>query len=452
MSLGLRYIGNPFVDAGLASITAFVGKKQVAEIDMSDLERVANYLKDIYLSLKGVQGQLVTLFHNSGFTQPSFKPPQKAEYADGLLYGFRLKAAKLDVPCTFFPEKAAYRYVHRQYVPLLSADNIINFSPEGSGKGLPISGEALLAIAAMPLGAFRCKNWLVFHHLSGSDSDDMTVVLVRDAVKQFQETISLLRSEPETKWPTLKRPRQVYIDKILAAESKIHRRHARLGDVTGYHFTNYGTSPSIEIVRLENDVWDFISTAKNDAEAAWNRFLAVGQVDADYNKAYDALFDLPYNYQRFMPLLKQVKNWTFTEIFLRKVVKMNQRRIELLKDLGQRFVAYMDRHERDKNGKVKLAVYYQLSRASKRAELRKAVLENCETAFKKEGKTLLTTDEFVLAFESPEDRYESWTLARDIVTFRMLDQLSELGVTADEDADEPKPIPIAADDNTPDAE
>jgi hypothetical protein len=250
----------------------------------------------------------------------------------------------------------------------------------------------------------------------------------------------LLRLAPENKWPTLKRPRQVYIDKILNAQTQINRRHAKLGNITGYHFSNYGPKPSIEVVRLENDVWDFISTAKNDAERAWNKFLAVGQVDKDYNRSYDALFDLPYNYSRFMLLLKKVADWNFTEIFLRKVMKMNQRRIQLLKDLGERFVKYMDQYERDGKGGIKLGFYHEFSRTSNFNEFRKVLLKASDSAFKKGNQTLLTSDEFVLAFNSPEDRYESWTLARDLVTLRLLELLPALGVTPEERNAEPEPV------------
>src|SRR5258706_10350083 len=118
----LRYTGNPFVDVGVAAIAAFEDssrKRRPEDVDIQHLIRVANFLKDIYTNLKTVQGQLTTLFPNSGFTQAAFKPPQKAAYADRLLYGFLPEAKKLDVPCFFYPEKPAYVYAHRQFMPLL---------------------------------------------------------------------------------------------------------------------------------------------------------------------------------------------------------------------------------------------------------------------------------------------------------------------------------------------
>lgn len=434
MRIGLRYCDNPFVDVGVAAITAFVNVAKPEQVTAEHLVQVADYLKDTYSSLKVVQGQLTTLFPNSGFTQPSFDLERKLAYSDELLYGFMPNAPKLDVACTFFPEKPAYLYAHRQFVPLLSADKTMNFLPEGTRNGVPMSGEAVLAVAAILLGAFRCKNWLIFHEITSRDDQgaDMTLVLARDAWRQNRQMLELLRAEPDAKWSTLKRVKQVYVDRILSAQSKVNQRFAKLGDVTGYHFSNYGTNPQIEIVRLESSVWDFIGTAREDAQQAWNKFLAVGQMDKDYNQSYEALFDLPQRYGRFLRLLLKVADWNLTEIFLRKVVKMNQRRIQLLKDLGDRFLTYIDHYQRDGRGEVKLGFYYQFARASKPGELRKLILDACDMAYRKGGEVLLSMDEFILAFESPEDRFEGWTLARDLIVLRLLEGLPKLGVSSEE--------------------
>jgi CRISPR-associated protein Cst1 len=432
MSIGLHYTGYPFVDVGVAAITAFVQKTRIEDVSLDDLIQAADYLKDVYSNIKVVQGQLTTLFPNSGFTQPSYSKEQKLDYSNTMFYGFMPGVSKLDVACSFFPDKRAYLYAHRQFVPLLSPDGTINFLPEGRRMGIPVSGEALLAIAAVLLGSFRCKNWLVFHEVSPSNNVDLTLIMAREAMKTNTQMIELLRGEPENKWTTLKKPRQVYIDKILAAQTQINRRNAHLGNMTGYHFSNYGPNPDLEVIRLESSVWDFISTARYDAEAAWGRFLALGQVDKEYNRAYDALFDLPYQYNRFMELLKQVADWNFTEIFLRKVVKMNQRRIHLLKELGDRLVSYINTHERDGKGRIKFGFYYKFARTNKPGEFRTLIIEACDTAYRKGNQTLITTDEYVLAFESPEDRYESWTLARDLITMRIIEGLVALGVSPEE--------------------
>jgi hypothetical protein len=119
---------------------------------------------------------------------------------------------------------------------------------------------------------------------------------------------------------------------------------------------------------------------------------------------------------------------------------MHQKRIQLLKDLGDRFVDYMSAYERDGKGGIKLGFYYKVMRAKKPGELRSAILEACDTTFRKGSSILMTTEEYVLAFENAEDRYENWTLPRDLVVMRMLEKLPLLGVSL-EDGEEEAQLP-----------
>src|SRR5690242_15294570 len=117
MTVLLHYTNHPFIDVGVATITAFVGKRRPEEVVLSDLEAVAEYLKDIYCNVKEVQNQLNTVFQGAHFTQPAMKPEQKLLYANKVLFAFRADRPVLpDTYCTFFPEKLALvEYAHRQY-------------------------------------------------------------------------------------------------------------------------------------------------------------------------------------------------------------------------------------------------------------------------------------------------------------------------------------------------
>ncbi|MBZ0304758.1 MAG: hypothetical protein K8I82_01700, partial [Anaerolineae bacterium] len=162
-SLRLRYTGHPFVDVGVATTTAFAGKRHPQDVDLDDLERIADYLKEIYCNYKPVQNYISVIFPNSLFSQPKATPEQRETYADRMLFLFRqdYPAEENPATCTFFPEFAAQMNATRQHVPLLNGEEIGNFSSLGRA-GLPISGVALLAIHAMPLGCYKCGNLLAF--------------------------------------------------------------------------------------------------------------------------------------------------------------------------------------------------------------------------------------------------------------------------------------------------
>jgi CRISPR-associated protein Cst1 len=45
----LTYTGHPFIDVGVAAITAFVGKRRPDEITPEDLEKVVKYIEQNYV-------------------------------------------------------------------------------------------------------------------------------------------------------------------------------------------------------------------------------------------------------------------------------------------------------------------------------------------------------------------------------------------------------------------
>lgn len=461
-TLELEYTGNPFVDVGLAAIMAHVEnrmgvkKRKPSDLTIQDLTVAADYLKGLYTDVKPIINQSLTLFPN-GFGEQSLHPSKSKvesaeqlfkkrsrllKYADDVLYGFMPQRPRLSVYCTFFPKRRAYRYIHRQFLPLLGAEGDMNFAPQGAQDGLPVSGEALLAIASILLGSFRPRYWLLFHEVkfSNSVSHDMTLTIARKALANNYKTFTSISLDPKMDWSQSKRPRQLYVDTILDAIHEVESRSAvKLGNVTGYHFTNYGTGPHIEVLRLENDVWEFISEARNVMPTAWARYIMAGEIRRkNRNLSYEVLFTMPHEYRRFMLLLKKVADWKFAELFLKKVMKMDQSRIDRLKGIGDVLYTYMQRRYTNSSGQK--SFYYKFARTSKLSdaiEILRSVSE--QNLFDRQGSgSTLTVDQIVNSFVQTGSKYESWTLARDLVAFRILEQFAQIGesITEDEEVDD----------------
>lgn len=450
----LRYTGHPFVDVGIATITAFVNRSCPEDISYDDLEYVASELKELYCRLKPLQNYLTMVFHGSGFVQPKFTVEQKEDYAEEVLFAFRPNRPKLDnVSCTFFPEQPAVMRAFRQHIPLLNGQTIGNFSARGM-PGIPIGGVALLAVHALPLGCFRsehprnrrCKYLLAFHQPPASNDSgeaQMNRVMATRALNTNLKAIHFMRQGQDAELPTYGvHVRTRYVDELLRAKQAIQRRRASLSNITGYHFTNCGQGPDIQIIRLDNAILDFLESAQQDASRAWRSVVARGWVrpkgeeNADVtedntrtwrNSIYESLFNLPYNARWFIGQLQAARDWTLIEIFLRKVMLMEQDRIDTFRELGDRFAHYIDRYE-----VPSLSFYYRFARAQQYAELRQVVRSACERILKSRAeKPLITYDEFILAFEHPSDGYSQWKLARDLIAFRMIEGLHTLGHKVD---------------------
>lgn len=434
----LRYTGHPLIDVGVATITAYAKKQNPQSVTEQDLEEVADFLKDIYSNLKSMQRFISVIFMNSTFVQPSKTLEDRLQYADSVLFAFREGTPTLeDIYCVFFPELPAVMNAHRQYVPLLNGDNIGNFSPMGN-SGLPISGLALLAIHAMPLGCMKCGNLMAFHQLrvTGDDGVDMTLALTRLAFQENYQSIMNMRLDPSVEmpnWGSYKKTR--YIEALGTVSQTTIRRRQSLANITGYYFTNYGPKPSLEIVRLNNAVADFVQTAEQDTPTAWHQVVYLGwqQPKAKLeesdpatwrNQVYEDLFELPQKAWAFLRYLQRGHDWQLIEIFLGKVLRMDKARIDTYRLLGDRLAAYMLEFENGSSG-----FYYRFSREGNYGKFHRIIRSAAEKILRA-GVTqpLFTYDEFILAFEHPGDSVHQWRLGRDLISIRILEVLHSQGI------------------------
>src|SRR5262249_5591073 len=150
----LRYTGHPLIDVGVATITAFADKSDPAAVTADDLNAIAAYIEREY-GKNPMKSFLTVVFPNSGFTQPAFdkQPEKRAAYAIAVLRGWHEDIPTTTEQCFFFDAPAVAR-AYRETIPLIGAESGFNFYAEGQ-SGLPISGLALLAIQAFPLGGVK---------------------------------------------------------------------------------------------------------------------------------------------------------------------------------------------------------------------------------------------------------------------------------------------------------
>lgn len=441
MSL-LHYTNHPLVDVGIATLTAMSHKPNPESVTLEDLEQCAQYLQRIYTHIPKMRNQLNSFFQNSHFTQGAMDADDRFRYADQVLFGFREDRKTIPgVACTYFPENPAYMYAYRQHVPLLNGRDIKNFLPAGL-PGLPVSGAALLAIHALPLGCMKCKNWMAFHQLrpTNSDAPDMTLLLALLSLRQSQRAISLMEMDSSVEFKTLSYHNTRYVEAVVDANLKAAQKDAKPYHITGYYFTNFGSSANIEIVRLDNSVVDFVYAAQSDASSAWARFVArkwqppkgepaaaVGETDDHStwrNDVYEQLFRLPAESHRFLKLLASANDWNLITIFLRKVMLMEQARIDTYRALGDRLIEYMDQHEANS-----LGFYHAFARARSYEDLRRVLRVAAESVAKAgDQKPLFTYDEFIFAFEHPSEGARQWRLGRDLIGIRMLELLHKRNI------------------------
>jgi len=489
----LKYTGHPLVDVGVATIAAFVNKRDLISITEADLDKVADFMARQYV-VDPLKSFLTVAFPNSGFTQPAFaKTPEKRdEYAERVLRGYRAGTPYLEEHCVFtgdpavavaFSDKLLPGRAYRQHIPLLTGENVINFYPWGDA-GLPVSGEALLAIQAFPLGCAKCGGRLLAVH---SDNPDLIQDFASEFLQENRRALQLAQQSGNKKMPEAKSSaKTLLIETLLKVEQsrRDEAREYRLCSVTAYHLSNLGATPSLDIHHLPLELTDFLSQIVGpDYKAEWSAIAhrawrlsqpkkksKKGGEDTQEedtrprrNMLYEDLFRLPENAREFVrrhflriPVRTRFEDdprrtyslrdeaglvsWKLTELFLRKVMTMNKDRIQQIREMGDRLATYVSQE----NDRQFFAAFFQHRYDYFRTALIRANLAHVQRG----NAPLITLDPYIAIFEEGNEMAApDWRLARDLVLIRMVEQLYQQGWLGShpevipEVSEEPEPAP-----------
>ena len=451
------------VDVGLATLAAFAGKTDLSALTEEDLTTIAEYIRENYV-VNPLKSFLTVAFPNSGFTNPAFerKPEKRIEYAERVLNAWRGEADHLGVPCVYTGRPAVWR-AFRQHVPMLTGEDVINFYPYGVA-GLPLSGEALLAIQAFPLGCAKVEGRLLAVH---ADDPDLTYRFARRFLEQNRRAIQAAQLAGSSKLPeaphraaTLLVETLLDIEKERLSNTGNGQEQAAPVSMTAYHLSNSGQGVALDIYHLPLEILDFLrSVLSARYRDAWDRIRQRGweivkakrsrkgdaaQAEPRFNVLYEDLFQLPDRAMHFIrcyflrtPIRTRrpgdpratysfkseasLVSWGLVELFLRKVVRMEQRRIEQIRDLGDTLAEYVY-HENDRR-------FFQTFLTVRRYDnLREALIRVSVARIKKGQPPLVTFDPYIEIFEQGVDLPDAnWRLIRDLTLIRMIERLYQLG-------------------------
>ncbi len=468
----LRYTGHPLYDVGVATVVAFVGKSDPAQVTEDDLAAIADYITREY-TRNPLKSFLTVAFPNSGFTQPAFEktPERRLEYARRVLRNYSADAPALAERCVFTGEPAVATVfgdkeslppgrAFRQHIPLVTGEEIINFHPYGDA-GIPVSGKALLAIQAFPLGCAKVAGRLLAVH---SDNEELTLHFAASFLTQNRRLIQLAQQAGSSKLDEAHySQRTLLVDTLLRADRM--QREARQDDrpfsLTAYHLTNSGQGVDLDIYYLPLQVTGFLSDMlQAEHRDAWSVIVKrawevappkkKGGQTTDFqprrNFLYEDLFGLPDNARDFLRtyfLRVAVRyaradqgdprggysprneaglvSWKITERFLRRIMNMEKDRIEAIRNLGDRLADYVS-SENDRR-------FFRDFFTERRYDYFRTALIKANIAHVRRGNPpLIALDPYITVFEEGDEVARSdWQLARDLVLIRMIEQLYHKG-------------------------
>ena len=354
----------------------------------------------------------------------------------------------------------------RQHIPLLTGENVINFHAYGEA-GLPVSGEALLAIQAFPLGCKRSTGRLLAVH---SDNPRLMLHFARSFLVENQYTIELGQGmvEHQHLQGTL------LIETLLKADIGQRRVEQRQVEkekqpfsLTVYHLAS-GKVPRLDIYHLPLQIIEFLREMRApDYDMQWSKIVdRAWEIEPqkkrkkkedkpfeprrnwlyeDILRLYDGPFLQPDRAKRFLRtyFLRQalrysrgnesdpranygltheigLVSWNITLSFLRRVFNMEEGRIEEIRKMGDRLAKHINKHN-DHH-------LFTNFRHRNYSVFRTALLRANYRQIKSGNSPIIEFDPYIEIFEHAEnDSHLNWRLTRDLVFLRMIEQLHKLG-------------------------
>lgn len=479
----LAYTGHPFIDVGIAAITAQAGKFTPDQLTADDLAAVVEYIEQNYI-VPPLRGHLTMAFtSNAWFIQDAFNPdrpelsPEKRaerrvtrdRWAAHHLRQWEPSNTASTEVCVLTGLPAAPRElsgklaggrIGRNQMPLLQGDDAINFFPNGA-SGLPVSGLALLALQFMPMGCAKCGVGLLAVH---SDSAPLTEAFARHFLDQNIIGVLQAQATHEDKLPGTHRSLKTLLVETLTnieeRRLRAEQQEGRAASISAYNFNN-GKSPQLEIYHLPLQISTFLRIALTTTyRSTWQQIVQRGwqreQVRTDrkgniteriapkHNYVYEDLFTLPRDAARFIrlyflrvpqrtrfdddprstysPALDQsLISWPLVELFLKEVMLMDDDRIAQIRILGDKLADYTRRQ----GGKSFFRAFFTEHRTGSFMTL----LTKTNIAYVKLTRgtdVLFDLDGYLAVFMDGTDlMHPDWRLARDLVIIRMVEQLRD---------------------------
>ena len=470
----LKETGHPLVDVGFATIAAHVNKTNIKAVTAADLEKVAAYLEAEFV-VNPLRSFLTVAFtSNAWFIQDAYNPdkPQLTDEQRTTRRATRKKLADAHLRqwqqpstseqrCVFTDEPAVGEVLSntltvgraaRAQIPLLQGDATINFFPNGNA-GLPVSGIALLALQAFPLGSAKAGNGILVVH---SANPRLTLNFAKTFYQRNKSKIERARIAGDDRVPgEVRSPKTLLIETLfeITAERENYDDD-QITSIVAYNLHN-GKTPSLAIYELPHEIILFMLEAKGHFPKQWNQLVhgAWEQASAASKKSnqhfeprrnyfYEDMFDLPNNAKRFvrtyflkMPYLGTLDDdnqsryylhdyyhlidFPIVELFLRRIFLMDDLRIARIKHFGDKLANYV----RAENGK---RFFRAFASEYKYQDFRQRLIKASEDYVRSSQEPLFTIDEYVDVFERQySDQAPDWRLSRDLVLIRMIEQLKD---------------------------
>ena len=425
--LNIQITGNPFVDSGIYALATKL-KKNISEITLEDIEEQSLEISKLY-TIESWKKNMYTLFPNSVLVNPASTNKSNLDelYLDKLNSLIdSIEPFQEEGSCMGCGRRNAEEVFGKDAIPLTGSKALTNYF-SFANSGADYCSLCALMIQFSPLTIYRCGGKMIILH---SNSKKVMKFWAKKAIDNIDQ-----------QWAAgefsgcynqgITRPTNAIFNIISQVISEGRNWRRENPSFNFYYFTNYVQEPDLDIYTLPNGVFTFLTEIPPDDWSNWNFIVKKAysvkwdKVESkdDYknnpNSVYNNLLEGKSILKSFYTtkFKKAYCTWKLVKSYLKEVKNMDEKRIEVIKDVGDRLSDYI----KDNDSSKTLTSLEHASNYNNFRNILRKILKN--KISNGDDDLLFTFDEYVM-YLFPEGNI-TWRETQDLLLFRMYENLHD---------------------------
>ncbi len=426
--LNIKITGNPFIDSGIYALSVKLNKN-FSEITLDDLEDEVKNLSKLYVE-PSWKKNMHTIFPNSVLVNPSSTndPNLKEKYLDNLnkLIG-SIEPIQDSGSCIGCGSRNVKNVFGKDAIPLTGSGSLINYFSFAK-SGADYCSLCALLIQFSPLIMYCCGGKMIVLH---SNSQKVMKFWSKKSIENIE--LQIATGEFSGCYNQgITRPTNAIFNIISQVISSGRRWRNDNPSFNFYYFTNFNQGPELDIFTLPTSVFKFLTEIPREDWSNWSfivkkayRFVRWSKVesDDDYKNNPNSVFNNLLEGKSILKSFYSTKfkktycTWKLVESYMKEVWNMDKKRIDVIKDVGDRLSNYIQNND-------SIKTLNNLEQASNYNNFRNILRKILKNKIKNgDNELLFTFDDYVISL-FPEGN-KTWRETQDLLLFRIYENLKD---------------------------
>ena len=425
--LNLHITGNPFIDTGIYALNSLVSNEyQINNITCNHLKKGIQLISKLYLT-PAWNKDMYSIFPNSILTNTAYKDRKKELYPKELFDLFNSINDETEFgTCIGCGRRNSIKEHVKRDIPLTGSVSFKNFFSYAK-DGADYCPLCVLLIQFMPLSLYRSGGKVILFH---SDSEEVMSYWSKETINNYHNQVSsgdyVGCFNEEYKNPV----NGIFhiIEKMIGVYDRKQWQNIN-PSLNFYYFTNYNQGAELDVYTFPNEVFNFLTYIPSTEVNNWKyiikrQYVNIKKDDEEekYKNKKNRIYENLLNKRSILYYLfdyqkrKTYCSWNLLRYYLREVEKMSDERIDAIRNLGDSLTEYIKKYDEK-------SVLTDIEKVETYSNFTNILRKIMKSKVEKGDKELLCTfDDFVYNI-CPD--YKLWKETRDLILFRLYENLSE---------------------------